>query len=122
MAMFPEAQRKAQAELDAVVGPTRLPDFADQKSLPYVSALTKELLRWHVVAPIGVPHRSTEADEYGGYHIPGGSLIIVNQWSVHLALTVSKRRLTIADFTAGQCPEIQRTTRILRISTRIGFF
>ncbi|EIW58796.1 cytochrome P450 [Trametes versicolor FP-101664 SS1] len=82
MAMFPEAQRKAQAELDAVVGPDRLPDFADQKSLPYVSALMKEVLRWHVVAPIGVPHRSTEADEYGGYYLPGGSLIIVNQWAM----------------------------------------
>lgn len=88
MAMFPEAQRKAQAELDAVVGPDRLPDFADQKSLPYVSALMKEVLRWHVVAPIGVPHRSTEADEYGGYYLPGGSLIIVNQWSVYSSLTV----------------------------------
>lgn len=118
--MFPEAQRKAQAELDAVVGPDRLPDFADQKSLPYVSALMKEVLRWHVVAPIGVPHRSTEADEYGGYYLPGGSLIIVNQWFVYSSPTVSKRRLTVSDFAAGQCPETQRISQTRRIFTPNG--
>lgn len=120
--MFPEAQRKAQAELDAVVGPDRLPDFADQKSLPYVSALMKEVLRWHVVAPIGVPHRSTEADEYGGYYLPGGSLIIVNQWFVYSSLTVSKRRLTVSDFAAGQCPETQRISQTRRIFTPNGSY
>ncbi|KAF8871010.1 cytochrome P450 [Infundibulicybe gibba] len=35
MALYPEAQRKAQAELDSVVGNNRLPEFADRNSLPY---------------------------------------------------------------------------------------
>ncbi|KAJ8472750.1 hypothetical protein ONZ51_g8304 [Trametes cubensis] len=82
MAMFPEAQRKAQAELDAVVGPDRLPDFSDMNVLPYVMALVKEVLRWHVVAPIGVPHRSVADDELNGFHIPGGSIVIPNQWAM----------------------------------------
>ncbi|OSD02925.1 cytochrome P450 [Trametes coccinea BRFM310] len=82
MAMYPEVQKKAQAELDAVVGSGRLPDFSDQKCLPYVTALTKEVLRWHVVAPIGVPHRSVADDDYNGYFIPGGSIIIANQWAM----------------------------------------
>ncbi|KAI0657965.1 cytochrome P450 [Cubamyces menziesii] len=82
MAMFPEAQRKAQAELDAVVGPDRLPDFSDMNALPYVTALVKEVLRWHVVAPIGVPHRSVADDELNGFHIPGGSIVIPNQWAM----------------------------------------
>lgn len=82
MAMFPEAQRKAQAELDAVVGPDRLPEFSDINSLPYMTALVKEVLRWHVVAPIGVPHRSVADDELNGFHIPAGSIVIPNQWSV----------------------------------------
>jgi cytochrome P450 len=51
MTLFPDVQKKAQAELDAVVGPDRLPSFADQDSLPYVGALVKEALRWHAVAP-----------------------------------------------------------------------
>ncbi|KAH9847572.1 cytochrome P450 [Lenzites betulinus] len=82
MAMYPEAQRKAQAELDSVVGPDRLPDFSDQSSLPYITALIKEVLRWHAVAPIGVPHRSVADDEFRGYLIPKGSIIIANQWAM----------------------------------------
>jgi cytochrome P450 len=53
MAMYPEVQRKAQAEIDAVVGPHRLPGYNDRDSLPYVNAMMKELLRWHPVGPLG---------------------------------------------------------------------
>ncbi|KAI0741720.1 cytochrome P450 [Daedaleopsis nitida] len=82
MALNPDAQRKAQAELDSVVGGDRLPQFSDQESLPYVTALVKEVLRWHIVAPIGVPHRSLEDDVYNGLLIPGGSIVMVNQWAL----------------------------------------
>jgi hypothetical protein len=51
--MFPEVQRKAKEEIDAVVGHDRLPRVADQTSLPYLTAVGKEVLRWHPVAPIG---------------------------------------------------------------------
>jgi cytochrome P450 len=40
-------------EIDNVVGVDRLPDFGDETSLPYVSALVKEVMRWHPVTPIG---------------------------------------------------------------------
>ena len=53
MALYPEVQKKAQAEIDAVVGPYRLPDFNDRPSLPYINAVVKESLRWNVVAPLG---------------------------------------------------------------------
>ena len=53
MVLYPEAQRKAQAELDDVVGTHRLPDFTDEIKLPYVTALMKEVLRWRPVAPLG---------------------------------------------------------------------
>lgn len=36
---------KAQKELDSVIGQGRLPDFGDRKSLPYISAIVKEILR-----------------------------------------------------------------------------
>jgi cytochrome P450 len=49
----PEAQKKAQLEIDSVTSQRRLPDFGDEDSLPYVSALVKEVLRWRPVAPIG---------------------------------------------------------------------
>ena len=53
MVLNPDVQRKAQRELDQVVGPHRLPDFADQPSLPYVDAIVKETLRWNPVVPLG---------------------------------------------------------------------
>lgn len=45
MILYPDAQRKAQAEIDAIVGHDRLPDFSDEKLLPYVGALVKEVMR-----------------------------------------------------------------------------
>ena len=80
MTLWPDIQARAQAELDAVVGHERLPTFADQDSLPYVSALVKECLRWRVVAPLGMPHASTEDFEFRGYVIPRGTLLIYNIW------------------------------------------
>ena len=99
MALYPEVQRKAQAEIDAVVGPDRLPDFHDRPSLPYINAVIKESSRWNLVAPLGipfvviivsiiltssegVPHMSSNDDEYNGYYIPKGTLIIANAWLV----------------------------------------
>ena len=55
LALYPEVQKKAQAEIDAVVGPNRLPDFEDRPFLPYINAVVKESMRWHLVAPTGGP-------------------------------------------------------------------
>ncbi|KAJ7251350.1 cytochrome P450, partial [Mycena rebaudengoi] len=50
----PDAQKRAQEEIDAVVHEGHLPSFDDEESLPYVSAPVKEVLRWKPSAtPIG---------------------------------------------------------------------
>ncbi|KAG2738465.1 cytochrome P450 [Suillus brevipes Sb2] len=79
---FPDLQKKAQAEIDAVVGPDRPPSFADRNSLPYIEALVKEVFRWNVVSPTGFPHRVTEDDVHDGYYIPKGSMVLSNIWSM----------------------------------------
>ena len=53
MVLYPEVQKKAQAEIDTVIGPNRLPDFGDRPSLPYINAVVKEVMRWHLVTPLG---------------------------------------------------------------------
>lgn len=53
MVLHPAVQVKAQAELDAVIGSGRLPDYNDRPSLPYINAIVKEVLRWNPVAPLG---------------------------------------------------------------------
>lgn len=45
MTLHPEVQRRAQAEIDAVVGHDRLPSFADREHLPYTEALVQEVFR-----------------------------------------------------------------------------
>ncbi|KAG6333886.1 hypothetical protein ID866_5199 [Astraeus odoratus] len=79
MTLFPEVQKRAQAEIDHVVGPDRLPTFADRDSLPYIEAVVKEVFRWNLVVPL-VPHRSTADDVHNGYFIPKGSLVMSNVW------------------------------------------
>ena len=53
MILNPDVVRKAQAEIDAVVGQDRLPSFTDRGRLPYINALVLEVIRWHSVVPTG---------------------------------------------------------------------
>ncbi|KAI8994216.1 cytochrome P450 [Trametes punicea] len=82
LSLSPEVQKKAQAELDAIVGPDRLPDFDDRDALVYINATVKEALRWHNVAPLGVAHSTMEDDELHGYFIPGGTTVVPNMWAI----------------------------------------
>ncbi|KAG6856319.1 hypothetical protein H0H87_005599 [Tephrocybe sp. NHM501043] len=67
MIHFPEAMKKAQGELDRVVGVDRMPEFEDMENLPYTNALIKETMRWRPVAAFGAaPHAVTIDDEYNG--------------------------------------------------------
>ncbi|KAK7052993.1 hypothetical protein VNI00_004314 [Paramarasmius palmivorus] len=79
MLVAPDVQRKAQEEVDRVT-PGRLPTFEDERSMPYVTAVVWESLRWKNITPIGVPHYSVAEDEYNGYRIPKGSVVISNVW------------------------------------------
>lgn len=45
MLHWPEIQEKARAELDALVGQDRMPEYEDKTSLRYVQAIVKETLR-----------------------------------------------------------------------------
>lgn len=79
-----EVLEAAHAELDAVIGPDRMPDYTDEASLPYIRAVCKEALRWRPVAVLGgTPHASTEPDSYRGYYIPRGTNILGNSWAIN---------------------------------------
>jgi cytochrome P450 len=80
MVLHPHVFRKAQEELDRVVGLDRLPDFSDRHSLPYITAIIKECLRWNPVSPLPVAHRLMVDDIYEGYFMPAGSIVLGNCW------------------------------------------
>ncbi|GAA5975070.1 hypothetical protein JCM11641_000019 [Rhodosporidiobolus odoratus] len=84
MVTHPRAQKKAQEELDRVVGRERSPNWTDDANLPYLRALVQEVLRWRPVAVLGgTPHASSQDDHYQGYFIPAGSTILCNTWSIN---------------------------------------
>nr|BAL05123.1 cytochrome P450 [Phanerodontia chrysosporium] len=82
MTLFPHTQVAVQDELDTVLGRKRLPSIEDRDLLPRVTAMLHEVLRWHPVGPMGVPHRLTVDDEYRGYHIPAGTIVMINAWAI----------------------------------------
>ncbi|TFY68059.1 hypothetical protein EVJ58_g1228 [Rhodofomes roseus] len=57
VAQRPEIQRRAQSEIDQVVGHARLPKLSDRKDLPYLNAVLKEAHRINPVGPLSLPHK-----------------------------------------------------------------
>ncbi|OKL56409.1 hypothetical protein UA08_08055 [Talaromyces atroroseus] len=90
MTYYPEIQKKAWAEIESVVGHDRLPEFSDQPNLPYLNNVVKEAFRWNLVVPLGIPHVNNKDDEYNGYFIPKGSLVIANGYAIHRDAAVYK--------------------------------
>lgn len=64
MVTFQDVQKKAQAEIDAVVPEDRVPNWDDYEKLPYVAQIIKESHRWRPVAPLSVPHRLSEGESF----------------------------------------------------------
>ena len=79
MVLSPNVQLAAQEEIDCVC-PDRLVTFSDRKNLPYTESVFMEVLRYHTIAPMGIPHRLDEEDVFEGRRIPKGSIIIPNIW------------------------------------------
>lgn len=53
MVLYPDVQKKAQKELDTVIGDARLPSLGDQDQLQYIGRIVQETLRWAPVTPLG---------------------------------------------------------------------
>ncbi|KAJ7741432.1 cytochrome P450, partial [Mycena maculata] len=81
MCLYPDVQTKAQAEIDRVIS-GRLPNFSDEESLPYVTALIREAGRWHPVVPLAFPHMLSADDTYEKYHLKAGSIVFPNAWAI----------------------------------------
>ncbi|KAI0635410.1 cytochrome P450 [Trametes polyzona] len=82
MALHPEKLRKAQEELDRVIGVERLPRITDRVNLPYVDALIKETMRWRPVVPLGIARSTATEDSYEGYSVPKGTIVMPNVWAI----------------------------------------
>ncbi|MCJ1468497.1 hypothetical protein MMC07_007126 [Pseudocyphellaria aurata] len=83
MIRFPHVQKKAQQEIDTIVGEDRSPLWSDHPNLPYVMMIIKETMRWRPVAPLAFPHALSTDDTIDGMKIPAGSIVIMNVWGLH---------------------------------------
>ncbi|KAI9439108.1 cytochrome P450 [Lactarius indigo] len=67
MVTYPDVQRRAQAEIDSVVGRTCIPTFSDFQHLPYIHAVD---------------------DWYNDMFIPKGTTMIANIWNLNRDPTI----------------------------------
>ncbi|KAJ7642934.1 cytochrome P450 [Mycena rosella] len=82
LSSYTDVQKRAQEELDRIVGRDRLPSLEDRPNLPYLEAIVQEIHRWNPVAPVALPHRVQQDDVYRGLHIPGGAIVMANSWAI----------------------------------------
>ncbi len=78
-----DVQRKAQQELDSVVGTERLPTWDDIPNLPYTNLVLQETYRMNPLSPLGIPHASVADDVYNDMFIPKGTIVYQNVWAMH---------------------------------------
>ncbi|KAL2146556.1 hypothetical protein VTI28DRAFT_3447 [Corynascus sepedonium] len=79
----PEAQRRAQGEIDRVVGHGRLPGWEDVPKLEYTNLILQETYRMNPLSPLGIPHASVADDIYNGMFIPKGTVVYPNVWAMN---------------------------------------
>nr|XP_043637893.1 cytochrome P450 81Q32-like [Erigeron canadensis] len=79
----PQILKKAQNEIDSVIGNARFIDETDLASLPYLHCIVNETLRLYPAGPLLFPRESSEDCVIGGYTIPKGTMLMVNQWAIH---------------------------------------
>lgn len=78
----PHVLTNAQKEIDNLLGSDRLVEEPDLSKLPYLQCIIKETLRMHPAAPLLLPHQSSKDCMVGGYHVPQGTMLLVNVWAL----------------------------------------
>ncbi|WP_224450609.1 cytochrome P450 [Haloprofundus salilacus] len=81
LAQHPKVEAKLVDELDRVLDGDR-PTMADVPNLTYTERIVKESMRLYPPVP-RIVRESVQPDVIGGYRVPTGSQIMMNQWVVH---------------------------------------
>jgi len=54
MLLYPDVQARARAEINQIVKHNQMPSIDDKDSLPYLSAVLLEVLRYYPPTPLGL--------------------------------------------------------------------
>ena len=79
----PHIQKRAQEELDRIVGHDRVRIVEDEVNLPYCRAIIKEVERCHNPFWLGTLHMASWDFVYGEHLIPEGAVVVLNTWVMH---------------------------------------
>ena len=77
----PRIMKKAQQELETIVGLRRQVEESDLPKLEYLSMVVKETLRLHPLSAF-LFHHGKEECEVGGYRIPKGATVMISLWAI----------------------------------------
>ncbi|CAL4946514.1 unnamed protein product [Urochloa decumbens] len=79
----PHVLKKAQEEIDSIVGSDRLVNKNDLPHLPYLHCVINETLRLYPAAPMLLPHEASTDCKIHGYDVPAGSMVLVNAYAIN---------------------------------------
>uniref|UniRef100_A0A0D9Y0W7 Cytochrome P450 n=1 Tax=Leersia perrieri TaxID=77586 RepID=A0A0D9Y0W7_9ORYZ len=78
----PDVLKKATAEIDSIVGTSRLLQESDLAGLPYLRCIITETLRLYPLAPHLVPHEALQDCVIAGHDVPRGTMVLVDVFSM----------------------------------------
>ncbi|XP_076241382.1 putative cytochrome P450 303a1 [Calliopsis andreniformis] len=73
-----DVQKKAQEEIDRVIGRNRPPTLEDRAKMTYMNAIVLESLRMFMGRTLNVPHRALKDTYILNYKIPKDTMLIAN--------------------------------------------
>ncbi|MEQ2234149.1 hypothetical protein ILYODFUR_029029 [Ilyodon furcidens] len=82
MIYYPHIQVRVQAEIDAVIGPSRQPFVSDRDNMPYTNAVIHEIQRMGNIVPLNLARVANKDTTLDKYSIPKGTMIIPTLHSV----------------------------------------
>jgi cytochrome P450 len=82
LAQHEPVRAKLKAEIDAVLGPDRLPELEDAARLPYATAVFSESMRLYPPVWV-VGRRALEDVTLGDYEIPARTIVLGSQYLLH---------------------------------------
>ncbi|XP_057722628.1 3,9-dihydroxypterocarpan 6A-monooxygenase-like [Arachis stenosperma] len=77
----PTVLKRLRAEIDAVVGSTRLVNESDVPNLPYLQAVVKEAMRLHPTAPLSLREAASDFS-INGYNVKSQTRTIINIYAI----------------------------------------
>ncbi|KAI3822267.1 hypothetical protein L1987_09855 [Smallanthus sonchifolius] len=89
----PDILKKAQQELDLIVGESNIVEESNIKDLPYLHAIMKEVIRLHPSLPLLFPHSPSESCVIGGYTVPKDKPDILKKAQQELDLIVGESNI-----------------------------